>query len=572
MKSIFLSHSRADAGRAQWLNLRLRSYGFSVWLDSVRVRVGREVQAEVSSAIQNTDIVLWLVSEASLESKWVQFEINLARAREHLEQITLVIPCLIDPEARPKISDILYIDLTASLESGLSDLLDHLGGTEHGGFTPYIPPSLSVTETAASVELSHRWFTSEAFMPEFRVFSFSSIFVAFGIYITNKLLSNGLSILELLLLIVLIIFTGTFVYPLYAFVALLFNRRTITIDSACLRVQNGPIPTPARNVIYPLRNIRAVEAVERRLHLTANTLVHYVIVVTFNDGRTAELPQGCLMYNPETIVGAAALTSKYLNNTPVEGMPSDLDSGDAPMPELANLKQKRRNAYRDRRQSIILGDLSSVSANGTSVRNKMSPVLLLIGLWSLGYGLATQAGVLSHSVAASLLFGTSLTLWARSRKTIRFLFIPGLAVVALAVVFAYILEGATHVPYVMMSGILCLYVLASLGRLPRSSFKPIHVDPLPSIGDVEEWRSSQGVLDIAISRPPLQGGRKPLVLTNIGEIITTICRWRAEVEGEEIFLTWGRTSESACEAARELIRFRTGLHFLTPPERDELWG
>lgn len=75
---IFLSYSREDFGYGNVLSERFSSNGFTVFFDRNDLQGGQDFANIISSAIDSCNVVLYLYSQNSEQSRWVQNEINYA--------------------------------------------------------------------------------------------------------------------------------------------------------------------------------------------------------------------------------------------------------------------------------------------------------------------------------------------------------------------------------------------------------------------------------------------------------------------------------------------------------------
>lgn len=73
---VFISYSRQDADAADALVDALAIRGFEVTIDRRDLPFGEKWQAELAEFIRLSDTVIWLVSEASIASKWVNWELD----------------------------------------------------------------------------------------------------------------------------------------------------------------------------------------------------------------------------------------------------------------------------------------------------------------------------------------------------------------------------------------------------------------------------------------------------------------------------------------------------------------
>ncbi len=94
--SCFLSYSHTDKLFARKLHDRLESRGISCWLDEKDLKVGDPIMDKVSEAIRVRDKVLLCCSAASLQSRWVEDEINAAFECEMKEGRFLLLPLDLD--------------------------------------------------------------------------------------------------------------------------------------------------------------------------------------------------------------------------------------------------------------------------------------------------------------------------------------------------------------------------------------------------------------------------------------------------------------------------------------------
>jgi len=92
---VFISYSRRDAAAADALVEALIARGFDVTIDRRNLPFGEKWLAELAEFIRLSDTVVWLVSEASIQSKWVNWELDeVARRNKRL------VPAMIAETAR----------------------------------------------------------------------------------------------------------------------------------------------------------------------------------------------------------------------------------------------------------------------------------------------------------------------------------------------------------------------------------------------------------------------------------------------------------------------------------------
>lgn len=123
MSNVFISHSSCDKSFVRKLAAALLSKGFPVWLDSWKLEFGDSIFDEIYKGIEESGVVLLVISKHAIESGWVNSELNAALTKERQLKRNFLIPIKIDDCNAPlKIADRLYIDFTSSFSLPLSKL------------------------------------------------------------------------------------------------------------------------------------------------------------------------------------------------------------------------------------------------------------------------------------------------------------------------------------------------------------------------------------------------------------------------------------------------------------------
>src|SRR5262245_58762428 len=73
---VFVSYSRHDASQADAIVEALESCGFEMTIDRRDLPFGEQWQFELAEFIRLSDTVIWLISDASIQSKWVNWELD----------------------------------------------------------------------------------------------------------------------------------------------------------------------------------------------------------------------------------------------------------------------------------------------------------------------------------------------------------------------------------------------------------------------------------------------------------------------------------------------------------------
>jgi len=94
--SCFISYSAQDRVFAERIHNDLQDVGIRCWLDSKDLKIGDHFEVQIHRAIQLTDKVLLILSQASVNSAWVRREIDVALKKESEVKKTILFPVRID--------------------------------------------------------------------------------------------------------------------------------------------------------------------------------------------------------------------------------------------------------------------------------------------------------------------------------------------------------------------------------------------------------------------------------------------------------------------------------------------
>lgn len=109
---------------------RLRSNGIKVWLDEAEINIGDSLTEKIGQAIDKTDYFGVVLSHNSVNSEWVQKELQVAMQKEFSNRKVVVLPLLIETvEIPPFLRDKMYADFTTpqKYEEQFPKLLKALG-------------------------------------------------------------------------------------------------------------------------------------------------------------------------------------------------------------------------------------------------------------------------------------------------------------------------------------------------------------------------------------------------------------------------------------------------------------
>src|ERR1700722_20243635 len=94
--SCFISYSSKDQNFAARLHAHLRAKNLRVWFAPEDLKIGERIEDRIEESIRLYDKVLIVLSEASVQSRWVERGVNAARAREDREKRMVLFPIRID--------------------------------------------------------------------------------------------------------------------------------------------------------------------------------------------------------------------------------------------------------------------------------------------------------------------------------------------------------------------------------------------------------------------------------------------------------------------------------------------
>ncbi|MFH1931026.1 MAG: toll/interleukin-1 receptor domain-containing protein [Pseudomonadota bacterium] len=99
---IFLSYSHEDSEFVDKLYERLKNEGATVWLDRHDMVAGM-IKRQVIKQIRILDVVIIVLSKSSVESDWVENELEIARKKEKEEKREVICPVALDDSWKAKI-------------------------------------------------------------------------------------------------------------------------------------------------------------------------------------------------------------------------------------------------------------------------------------------------------------------------------------------------------------------------------------------------------------------------------------------------------------------------------------
>jgi hypothetical protein len=132
MAQIFVSYSRKDTEIVDRLLVELYEASHEVWIDRAGIRGGKQWRQQIVTAIDNSDILLLILSPNSIKSDNVRKELDLAEGVKKR-----VLPIVVEPiksipnEMRYQLVGLQRLDLSDDFETGLDQLLEALKDTDY---------------------------------------------------------------------------------------------------------------------------------------------------------------------------------------------------------------------------------------------------------------------------------------------------------------------------------------------------------------------------------------------------------------------------------------------------------
>lgn len=122
---IFISHSHQDKEFVDKLATHLIKHNAHVWVDRWEIKVGDSILNHVQKEIQAASAVLFVLSNASVQSEWCKKELSAGLMRELEEKSVIVLPVLLEKCQIPVfLKEKKYADFTESFDFGLKGVVD----------------------------------------------------------------------------------------------------------------------------------------------------------------------------------------------------------------------------------------------------------------------------------------------------------------------------------------------------------------------------------------------------------------------------------------------------------------
>jgi len=94
--SCFISYSSRDEAFASQLHTDLEKHGVRCWIDRKNMKIGDKIRSTIHRSIQAHDKLLLILSENSIDSAWVESEVETAFEKEMRSDSVVLFPIRLD--------------------------------------------------------------------------------------------------------------------------------------------------------------------------------------------------------------------------------------------------------------------------------------------------------------------------------------------------------------------------------------------------------------------------------------------------------------------------------------------
>ncbi len=150
MSKVFVSYAHQDSDIVYPLVMRLKGRGVPIWIDNLNIESGMHWDLAIEEALHQATHVLVVLSRASVQSKNVRDEIDLA-----LDTKKIIVPIMINTCTRPmRIRRIQYTDFRENDEGAFDKLLKILPHDLNINDVTMTLPSYNIKDISGSEFLS----------------------------------------------------------------------------------------------------------------------------------------------------------------------------------------------------------------------------------------------------------------------------------------------------------------------------------------------------------------------------------------------------------------------------------
>ena len=99
--SCFISYSTNDQDFSERLYADLQNQGVRCWFAPEDIKIGDKILDRIDQSIRLRDKLLLILSDNSIESEWVEDEVNIALEEERKRKKTVLFPIRLDSSGGP---------------------------------------------------------------------------------------------------------------------------------------------------------------------------------------------------------------------------------------------------------------------------------------------------------------------------------------------------------------------------------------------------------------------------------------------------------------------------------------
>ena len=125
---VFVSYSHNDSEFVDKLVKDLKSNKIDIILDEINFVVGANIKNGLEHIIKSSDYILYVNSKSSTNSKWLEIELNMAKAASKP-----ILPIAVEDAGMPLLlENIFYADFKDSYDGGLRKVVESIALWQHG--------------------------------------------------------------------------------------------------------------------------------------------------------------------------------------------------------------------------------------------------------------------------------------------------------------------------------------------------------------------------------------------------------------------------------------------------------
>jgi hypothetical protein len=125
---VFICHAHEDGDFAELLRIRLEQVGFTVWVDTSKLRAGEDWRTEIDESIRSCSALLVVVTPTARQSEYVTYEWAFAWGVG-----VKVIPLVLKrAPLHPRLEALQYLDFTNRANRPWSQLFETLERLSNG--------------------------------------------------------------------------------------------------------------------------------------------------------------------------------------------------------------------------------------------------------------------------------------------------------------------------------------------------------------------------------------------------------------------------------------------------------